>query len=106
MTAVAETNAHERKITTLASLTPNQIEAIRKIPAEKDAVLVPLLASRPNAIFTSQDHYDREQRAIFRRYPVPITLSALLPEAGMVVADGGYGIPLLVSRTKTGEVKV
>lgn len=106
MTAVAETNAHKRKITTLAALTPNQIEAIRKIPAEKDAVVVPLLGARPNAIFTSQDHYDREQKGIFRRYPVPIILSALLPESGMVVADGGYGIPLLVSRAKTGEIKV
>ena len=46
------------------------------------------------------------KKGIFRRYPVPITVSSLLPDPGMVVAHEGYGIPLLVSRTKTGEVKV
>lgn len=106
MTVVEPIKTNTRKITTLASLTPNQIEAIRKIPAEKDAVVEPLLATRPNAIFTTQNHFDREQAGIFRRYPVPVTVSALLPEPGMVVADCGYGIPLLISRTKSGEVKV
>jgi phenylpropionate dioxygenase-like ring-hydroxylating dioxygenase large terminal subunit len=95
-----------RKITRLSDLTASQQAAIRKIPAEKDAVNVPLAATRPNAIFTGKEHFDQEQAKIFRRYPVPVTLSALLPDAGSIVAVEAYGLPLLVSRTRDGEIKV
>lgn len=95
----------ERKVTTLAALTANQQAAIRKIPAEVDAVVEPLEAARPNAIFTGRERYDAEQAKIFRRYPVPVTVSALLPEPGMVMAHDGYGVPLLISRTRSGEIK-
>lgn len=95
----------ERQVTTLGMLNANLQAAIRRIPAEADAVIEPIEATRPNAIFTGQERFDREQSQIFRRYPVPVTLSALLPDPGTVVAHDGYGIPLLVSRTKSGEVK-
>ena len=78
----------ERKVTRLSDLTESQQAAIRMIPAEKDAVNVPLSATRPNAIFTGQARYDAEQAGIFRKYPVPVALSALLPEPGSVVAVG------------------
>jgi hypothetical protein len=71
MSEVAEVARPARKVTTLAELTPSQIEAIRKIPAEKDAVVVPLGATRPNAIFTGRERFDLEQARIFRRYPGP-----------------------------------
>ncbi|QNO28411.1 aromatic ring-hydroxylating dioxygenase subunit alpha [Sphingopyxis sp. OPL5] len=104
MGEVREIARPARKLTTLADLTPSQIEAIRKIPAEKDAVVVPFGATRPNAIFTGQDRYDREQEGIFRRFPVPVTLSALL-EPGSIVANDSYGFPMLVSRTRDGTIK-
>ncbi len=96
----------ERKVTTLSMLNSNLQAAIRRIPAEKDATTDAIAATRPNAAFTSRAHYDLEQEKIFRRYPVPVTISALLPEPGMVVADDGYGAPLLISRAKDGEVRV
>lgn len=105
MDIVAERKPAERKVTTLAALTENQQAAIRLIPAEVDAVIEPLEATRPNAIFTGRERFDAEQAGIFRRYPVPVTLSALLPEPGMVVAHEGYGVPLLISRTRSGEIK-
>ncbi|CAN5257564.1 aromatic ring-hydroxylating dioxygenase subunit alpha [soil metagenome] len=105
MTLTVEEKPAERRVTTLANLSPNQQAAIRRIPAEADAVVQPIEATRPNAIFTGQARYDAEQARIFRRFPVPVTLSALLPEPGMVVAHEGYGLPLLISRTKSGEVK-
>lgn len=105
MNHVAEVAPPKRKVTTLSDLTPNQIEAIRKIPAEKDAVVIPLEATRPNAIFTGQEHYDLEQEKIFQRYPVPVTVSALLPENGSVVAYHSYGVPMLISRTRDGSIK-
>ena len=104
MNTVTAVEQAPRKITRLQDLTPSQIEAIRKIPAEKDAVLVPFSGSRPNAAFTGRERFDAEQNKIFQRYPVPVTLSALL-EPGSVVACDGYGIPLLVSRTRDGTVR-
>lgn len=105
MDIVAERKPEQRKVTTLAALNANQQAAIRKIPAEVDAVVEPLEATRPNAIFTGQERFDAEQARIFRRFPVPVTLSALLPEPGMVTAHDGYGVPLMIARTKSGEVK-
>lgn len=96
----------ERKITRLSDLTESQQQAIRRIPAEKDAVTVPLAATRPNAIFTGRERFDQEQSRIFRRFAVPVTLSALLAEPGSVVAVEAYGKPLLVTRTRADEIKV
>lgn len=93
-----------RKITRLQDLTTSQVEAIRKIPAEKDAKLVPFGATRPNSTFTGRERFDAEQEKIFRRYPVPVTVSALL-EPGSVVANESYGFPMLVSRDKKGTVR-
>lgn len=95
-----------RKVTRLSDLTQSQQQSIRRIPAEKDAVNVSLAATRPNAIFTGRDRFEAEQAKIFRCFPVPVTLSALLPEAGSIVAVEAYGVPLLVSRTRDGDVKV
>ncbi|MES2095655.1 MAG: aromatic ring-hydroxylating dioxygenase subunit alpha [Pseudomonadota bacterium] len=105
MNHIAEVKPDERRITTLAMLNANQQAAVRSIPAESDAVVQPIEATRPNAIFTGRERFDAEQAKIFRAYPVPVTLSALLPEPGMVVAHEGYGIPLLISRTRSGEIK-
>lgn len=95
-----------RRLVRLADLTESQQAAIRRIPAEKDAVNVPLAAERPNAIFTGQDRFDTEQAKIFKRYPVPVTLAAVLPEPGAVVAVEAYGMPLLVSRARDGDIRV
>jgi phenylpropionate dioxygenase-like ring-hydroxylating dioxygenase large terminal subunit len=93
-----------RVVTTLASLSSSQQDAIRKIPAESDALLSPLKASRPNEIFTGQRRFDIEQDKIFKRFPVPVTVSALL-KPGSTIAHNGYGLPLLISRTSSGEIK-
>lgn len=104
MNSVTAVEQAPRRITRLQDLTPSQIEAIRKIPAEKDAVLVPFGATRPNEIFTGRERYEAEQAKIFQRYPMPVTLSALL-EPGSVVANDSYGIPLLIARGKDGVVR-
>lgn len=96
----------DRKITRLEDLTGSQQHSIRQIPSERDAVNVPMMATRPNAIFTGTARFDAEQAGIFQRYAVPITVTALLPEAGSVVAIEAYGKPLLVTRTRGDEFKV
>jgi phenylpropionate dioxygenase-like ring-hydroxylating dioxygenase large terminal subunit len=97
--------APKRRVTTLKSLNSNLQAAIRRIPAERDAHTDPRAETRPNAIFTSQAHFDLEQEKIFKRYPVPVTLSALLAEPGTVIANDGYGTPLLVTRARDGVIR-
>lgn len=105
MNYVAEIKPAGRRITTLADLNPALIAALRRIPAEADAVFEPLAATRPNAIFTGSERFAAEQARIFRRFPVPVTVSALLPDRGSIVAHDGYGIPLLIARMKDGAIK-
>ncbi len=96
----------ERRVTRLSDLTDSQQEAIRRIPAEKDAVNVPLAATRPNAIFTGHERFEAEQANIFQKHAVPVALAAVLPEPGSVVAIEAYGKPLLVTRTRADEIRV
>lgn len=96
----------ERKVTRLSDLTESQQQAIRRIPAERDAVNVPLAASRPNAIFTGRARFEAEQAKVFAKHAVPIAVAALLPEPGSVVAVEAYGKPLLVTRTRDDEIRV
>ncbi|MBR9834370.1 MAG: Rieske 2Fe-2S domain-containing protein [Alphaproteobacteria bacterium] len=90
---------------TLDTLSQSQIEAIRKIPPHDEAGIPELDAQRPVDIFIGQERFDLEQEKIFRKMPVPITVSSLL-EPGSVIAHNGYGVPLLVTRTKEGELQV
>ncbi len=96
----------ERKVTRLSDLTESQQQAIRRIPAERDAVNVPLAASRPNAIFTGRARFETEQAKVFAKHAVPIAVAALLPDPGSVVAVEAYGKPLLVTRTRDDEIRV
>lgn len=96
----------KRKVTRLADLTESQQAAIRLIPAERDAVVVPMTVTRPNAIFTGRERFEAEQKGIFRRYPVPILPEAVVSEPGSVVAIEAYGMALLVSRARDGAVRV
>ena len=90
---------------TLDTLSASQIDAIRRIPSHNEASVSAIEAHRPVDIFTSEQRFDLEQEKIFRKMPVPITVSTLL-EPGSVIAHNGYGLPLLVTRTKEGDVHV
>lgn len=101
-----QAGAEARKVTRLADLTASQQDAIQRIPAERDAVNTPLAAQRPNSIFTGRERFVAEQERVFQRFAVPVTLEALVSEPGSVVAIEAYGKPLLVSRSRDGEVRV
>ena len=89
----------------LASLSENQVSAIRQIPSHDEARIPKLDAQRPAKIFTGKERFDREQEKVFRTKPVAVTVSALL-KPGHVIAHDGYGVPLLVSRDKEGVARV
>ena len=88
----------------LSALSESQIEAIRRIPRHEEAKPPRLLERRPVDIFLADDYWKQEKARIFRAKPVVVAPSAQLPDPGMVVAHDGYGIPLLISRDKKGEV--
>lgn len=98
--------AAARKITTLAMLSESQIAAIRSIQPLDEMVLPTDTATRPASYFLDQSVFEREQKAIFRRSPVPICPSALLPNTGAAVAHDHYGVPLIVSRDREGQARV
>ncbi|HEY0648042.1 aromatic ring-hydroxylating oxygenase subunit alpha [Phenylobacterium sp.] len=101
--AVTETLARPR-LATLETLSDSQIRAIRAIPHHDQAVPPAIEASRPASIFTDPARHDLEQERVFRRLPVVVTLSARL-EPGSVLAHDGYGVPLLITRDKDGQVR-
>ncbi|WP_408589360.1 aromatic ring-hydroxylating oxygenase subunit alpha [Novosphingobium sp.] len=88
----------------LSALSTSQIDAIRRIPRHQDARPPSLLERRSVEIFLSDEYWKLEKARIFRAKPVVVAPSALLPEPGMVVAQDGYGIPLLITRDKAGKI--
>ncbi|HFH3285653.1 aromatic ring-hydroxylating oxygenase subunit alpha [Pseudomonas aeruginosa] len=90
----------------LNDLTASQIAAIRSIPSHDQGEVVPIKATRPASMFLDEGFYQREQERVFRRLPLAITVSAMLPEPGSLFAHDGYGLPLLVVRDRDGKVRV
>lgn len=105
MTVVARTKPAAPKLPTLETLSDSQIEAIRKIPAHDQAKPPAIEARRPVSMFLDQARYDLEQANVFRRLPVPVSLSVMLPEPGSVLAHDGYGVPIILTRARDGEVR-
>lgn len=103
---VAATTAQRPLLQTIDMLTSSQQAAIRAI-APHDAAHVPAIeARRPVSMFTGQDFYDLEQQRLFRRQAVPITISARIAESGTALSLDGYGLPLLITRDRTGTAHV
>lgn len=90
---------------TINDLSDSQIAAIRKIPPHNAAKPKAIDARRPASIFLSEERYALEQANVFRKFAVPVTVSALLGQPGSILAHDGYGVPLLLMRDKQGVVR-
>ncbi|MEX2481007.1 MAG: SRPBCC family protein [Gammaproteobacteria bacterium] len=55
--------------------------------------------------YTSAAVAGREQQALFRRRPLCVGLSGLLPQAGSFQTHDSSGLPLLLTRTRGGEFR-
>lgn len=90
----------------LAELSPSQQQAIREIPAHDNVTYRALRATRPTSTFVDEAYFQKEQARVFRRLPVAVAMSATIPEPNSMVANDGYGLPLLVTRDRDGHAHV
>lgn len=81
----------------------SQAAAVARLPDNTGATWVAETNRIDPAVYTSPEHFAEEQRLLFRRLPVPMVPSALL-KPGHYVARDGYGVPVIISRDKHGQV--
>ncbi len=93
-------------IQTYDMLSKGQREAMKRIARHDEATVPQIEVTRPASIFLSQERFDAEQKAIFKKRAIPLTISALLPEPGMAMGHESTGLPLIVSRDRDGKVHV
>ena len=105
MDATIREQPKQRTIPTLESLSASQIAAIRAIPPHDQSHPVQIEASRPTSIFLDAAHFAREQDTVFNALPVPITMSAVIPGPGELIAVDSYGKNIIVARGKDGVVR-
>jgi nitrite reductase/ring-hydroxylating ferredoxin subunit len=98
--------AAQRVIPTLASLSPGQVAAIRRLRPIEQTPMPTDEARRPARHFVDPAHFERERQAILQRRPLPVALSVQLPEPNQLLALESYGKPLLLTRNAKGEPKV
>lgn len=98
--------APKPRIQVLGSLNASQVKAIRQIPPY-DTQPPPVMTKHyPTANFTDPARFALEQERVFRRLAVPVMPAAMIREPGTVIAHQGYGLPLLLMRSKDGTARV
>lgn len=60
----------------------------------------------PARVYLSPERFAAEQDALFRRLPVVLGPSAMLPEAGTLMTHDGFGAPLILMRDGRGALRV
>jgi Rieske 2Fe-2S family protein len=85
--------------------TEGQLALARRI-ASGAASLGDRIETVPASVYTDPARFEAEQARIFRRRPMVIAPSALLPRPNMAVPHDGFGLPLLLARDKEGRAHI
>lgn len=83
----------------------SQYDAIMELLARKEPTLAPDILKVPVTDYTDRDRWEREVK-LLRNSPMMLALSNELPGPGTYWAMTRIGVPLLLTRLKTGEVKL
>ena len=80
--------------------------ALAEALARGEAMTGKAIQSVPSSVYVDPERFEAERQAIFRKLPLIVAPSALLPMANQAVAHDGYGTPLILSRDAQGEAHV
>jgi phenylpropionate dioxygenase-like ring-hydroxylating dioxygenase large terminal subunit len=85
-------------------LTPGQQDALSRMPPIEESKFPTTYASMPASLYTDPEQFEKEKQAIFRRQPVLVGLTAMIPTPNMYFQCSVLGMPVLVTRTRDGKV--
>jgi phenylpropionate dioxygenase-like ring-hydroxylating dioxygenase large terminal subunit len=85
-------------------LTPSQLAAIAALDDSDPSNVPKAISYLPTSVYASQEYFELEQRKLFRGRPVPLEVSAALPNPKMHVINEDYGTPVLLTRDDEGLV--
>lgn len=86
-------------------LTPGQLDALSRMPEIKDSKFPQVLNTLPAALYTNPAQFEKEKSEIFRKKPVLVGLTAMIPNPNMRFQCSILGVPILVTRNREGVVK-
>src|SRR5262245_12311206 len=86
-------------------LTEGQLNAVRSVPPHTGKDFPVFAGSVAASVYLDPERFALERARIFQSHPLPVTVSALLPEPKMMVTHDGYGVPLLLTRDRDGQVR-
>ena len=81
-----------------------QLNQIKSLPDNKDAVWASELYTVPVSNYTDQDRYSAEQAQIFQKHAMPLGPSAMVAENRSFVCRKFYGRDIILTRDAEGKV--